>query len=96
MLQPWDTMSLRTSDLGSVRGRARAHWGSFKHPKRTTLYLLYTNLCTGEQTPIRKQKRFICSRFHRRACRWAMLGEFKPKGPKGMLGYAQGSSWEAK
>ena len=33
------------ADLGSVRGRARAHLGSLKHPNRATLYLLYTSLC---------------------------------------------------
>ena len=27
-----------------------------------------------------------CSPFYRRACRWAMLGELKPKGPKGRVG----------
>ena len=26
---------------------------------------------------------FLCSPFYGRACRWAMLGELKPKGPKG-------------
>ena len=26
---------------------------------------------------------FLCSPFYGRACRWAMLGESKPKGPKG-------------
>ena len=41
-------------------------------------YLLYTRLCTGELNAIRKQKCFICSPFYGRACRLAMLGEFKP------------------
>ena len=58
----------------------------FKYPNRTTLYLLYTSLCTGELNAIRKHKCCICSPFYGRACRWAMLGELKPKGPKGGLG----------
>ena len=77
MLQPRDTMSLRTADLSSVRARARAHWGSLKHPKRATLYLLYTSLCTGELNAIRKHKCFLCSPFYPRACRWAMLGSIQ-------------------
>ena len=48
-----------------------------------THYLLYTSLCTGELNAIRKHKCFLCSPFYGRACRWAMLGELKPKGPKG-------------
>ena len=52
-------------------------------PNRATLYLFYTSLCTGELNAIRKHKRFLCSPFYGRACRWAMLGELKPKGPKG-------------
>ena len=47
----------------------------------TEPHLLYTSLCTGELNAIRWQKCFICSPFHGRACRWAMLGELKPKGP---------------
>ena len=54
-------------------------WGS---TIRTTLYLLYTSLCTGELNVIRRHKCFSCSPFYERACRWAMLGESKPKGPK--------------
>jgi len=84
MLQPWDTMSLIKADLSSVRGRARAHLGSLKHPNRATLYLLYTSLCTEELNVIRKHKCFLSSPFYGRACRWAMLGELKPKGPKGV------------
>ena len=30
----------------------------------------------------RKQKCFRCSPFYGRACRWAVLGELKPKGPE--------------
>ena len=29
-------------------------WYSFTHPNRTTLYFLYTSLCTGELNAIRK------------------------------------------
>jgi len=57
------------------------HLGSLKHPNTTTLYPLYTSLCTGELDAIRKHKCFLCSPFYGRACRWAMLGELKPKGP---------------
>ena len=32
-----------------------------------------------------KQKCFICSTFHGRACRWAVLGGLNPEGPKGTL-----------
>ena len=63
-----------TADLGSGRERARAHLGSLKHPKRTSLYLLYTSLCSGELNAIRKC--FICSPFHGRACRWATSFRF--------------------
>jgi len=59
-------------------------WYTFTHPNRATLYLFYTSLCTGELNAIRKHKRFLCSPFYGRACRWAMLGELKPKGPKGL------------
>ena len=45
--------------------------------------MCYTSLCTGELNAIRKHNCFLCSPFHGRACRWAMLGELKPKGPKG-------------
>jgi len=45
--------------------------------------ILYTSLCTGELNAIRKHKCFLSSPFYGRACRWAMLGELKPKGPKG-------------
>ena len=38
---------------------------------------------TGELNAIPKQKCFICSPFHGRACRWDMLGELNPTGPKG-------------
>ena len=44
-----------------------------------------TSLCTGELNAIRKHKGFLCSPFYGRACRWAILGELKPKGPKGPL-----------
>jgi len=72
-------------DLGSVCVRARAHLGSLKHPRRATLHLLYTSLCTEELNASRKHKCFLCSPFYGRACRWAMLGDLKPKGPKGRI-----------
>ena len=40
------------------------------------------SLCTGVLNTIRKQKCFICSPFYGRACRWAMLGCIKARGPK--------------
>ena len=46
----------------------------------------------GELKAIRKKKCFLCSPFHGRACRWAMLGELKPKGPKGPKGRRTGVS----
>ena len=36
-------------------------WYVCTHPNRTTLYLLYTSLCTGELNAIRKHKCFLCS-----------------------------------
>ena len=83
MLQPWDTMSLSTADLGSVCVASGPVWVNTKHPNRATIYLLYTSLCTGELNAIRKHNCFLCSPFYGRACRWAMLGELKPEGPKG-------------
>ena len=41
------------------------------------------SLCTGGLNAIRKHEYFLCSPFYGRACRWVMLGELKPKGPKG-------------
>ena len=38
----------------------------------------------GELNAIRKQKCFLCSPFYGTACRWAILGESKPKGPDGV------------
>ena len=38
-------------------------WYTLTHPNRTTLYLLYTSLCTGELNAIRKHKCFLCSPF---------------------------------
>ena len=38
---------------------------------------------TRWQGALRKHKCFLCSPFYGRACRWAMLGELKSKGPKG-------------
>jgi len=58
-------------------GREASSKGYLKHPSRATLYLLYTNLCTGELNAIRKHKCFLRSPFYGRACRWAMLGSIK-------------------
>ena len=52
-------------------------------PTEPPFISLYTSLCTGELNAIRKHKCFLCSPFYGRACRRAMLGELKPKGPKG-------------
>ena len=40
-------------------------------------------LPSGDGIADRKQKCFLCGPFYGRACRRAMLGELKPKGPKG-------------
>ena len=77
-----DTMSLLKADLGLVCVTRVACLGLLKHPNRATLYNLYTSLCTGELNSIRKHKCFLCSPFYGRACRWAMLGELKPEGPR--------------
>ena len=82
MLQPWDTMSLRTADLGSVCVRARAP-GLTQTPQQSHPVHLYTSLCTGKVNAIRKHKCLLCSPFYGRAFRWAILGELRPKGPKG-------------
>ena len=41
-----------------------------------------------------KAKCFLCSPFYGRACRWAVLGELKSKGPKGITPYKCGV-WKA-
>ena len=64
MLQPWDTMSLRTADLGSVCVASEILLDELKHPNRATHYPLYTSLCTGELNAIRKHKCFLCSPFY--------------------------------
>ena len=82
ILQPWDTISLIQVDLGSIRGRARAHLCSLKHTKTATLYLLYTSLCTGVLNAIRKQNAFstvLSTEGPVAGLRWA---KFKPEGPK--------------
>ena len=69
MLQLWDTMSLRTADLGSVCVASAILWIDSKHPNRATHYPFYTSLCTAELNATRKQKCFLCSPFYGRACR---------------------------
>ena len=59
-------------------------WVDSKQPSSTTLYLLYVSLCTGELNAIPRHKCFRCSPLYGGACRWAMLGELKPNGPKGL------------
>ena len=52
MLQPRDTTSLKTVDLGSVRERARAHWSSLKHPNSAThCRFLKSRKCTKVPGP---------------------------------------------
>jgi hypothetical protein len=65
----------RTLNVCSVS--METSWYAFTHPNSTTLYLLFTSLCTGELNAIRKQKILICCPFHGRACRRAMVGAFK-------------------
>ena len=50
------------------------HTGTRPPPKKS--------LWTGELTAIQKHQCCLCSPFYGRACRWAMLGELKPKGPE--------------
>ena len=52
ILQLRDAMSLIKADLGSVCVASGPMWVNSKHPKRATLYLLYTSLCTGELNAI--------------------------------------------
>ena len=63
--------------------RMGTSWHIFTHPKRTTLYLLYTNLCTGELNAIRKENAFSAV-LSMEGCvvvlGWAKL---KPQAPKG-------------
>ena len=73
MLQPWETMSL-IKDLGSVRGRARAHLGSLKHPNRATHYPLYTSLCTGELNAILEAKMLSLQSFLRKGVSLGHVG----------------------
>ena len=49
-------------------------WGHFKDPKKTTLYPLFTSLCTGELNAIRKQKGFLCRSFLRNCVSLAYVG----------------------
>ena len=63
ILQLRDTMSLIKADLGSVCASA-GPFGSLTQPNRTTLYLLYTSLCTGELNAIRKHKCFLYCPFY--------------------------------
>ena len=64
MLQPWDTMSLKTVYLGSVCVESGPVLVNSKHPNRATHCPLYTSLCTGELNAIRKHKCFLCSPFY--------------------------------
>ena len=66
MFQPWDTMSLKTADLGSVCVASGPMWVNSKHPIRATHYpfYMYTSLCTGGLNAINKHKCFLCSPFY--------------------------------
>ena len=75
MLQPWDTMSLRTADLGSVCVASGPMWVDSKYPNRATHYPLYTSLCTGKLNAIRKHKCFLCSRFYVKGVSLGHVGE---------------------
>ena len=77
MLQPWDTMSLRTADLGSVCVASGPVWVYSKHPSRVTLYLLHTSLCTGELNAIRKHDCFLCSPFYVKGVSLGYVGRIK-------------------
>ena len=77
MLQPWDTMSLKTADLGSVCVANGNVWVNSKHPNRVALYLLYTSLCTGELNAIRKHDCFFCSPFYVKGVSLGYVGRNK-------------------
>ena len=66
-----------------------AYVGSSKNLKDLKDLNLYTSLCTGELNVIRMHKCVLCSPFYGRKCRWAILGELKPKGHKGPVGQRQ-------
>ena len=77
VLQPWDTMILRTADLGSVCVASGPVWVNSKHPNGVTLYLLYTSLCTEELDAIRKHKGFLCSPFYVKGVSLGYVGRIK-------------------
>ena len=60
------------SNTANIQLKQIAHRMAVSHPLS-----LYTSLCTGELNAIRMQRRFICSPFYGRVCRWAMLGEIE-------------------
>ena len=99
MLQPWDTMSLRTADLGSVCVASGPMWVNSKHLNRATLLSSLHELLHWRAKRDPKVKMLFLQSFLRKACRWAMLGELKPKGPKGSTflasqGRVVGLCWE--
>ena len=84
MLQLRDTMSLIKADLGSVCVRVRSYFGIAQTPQQSHPLSPLHEPLHGELNAIRKQKCFLCSPLYGRACRWAMVGEIKPKGPDGI------------
>ena len=77
-------MSLIKADLGLVRVSEHGSDVEYLHPPQQShpLSPLHEPL-HGQLNAIRKYKCFLCNPFYGRACRRAMLGELKPKGPKG-------------
>ena len=52
-------------------------WYAFTHPNRTTIYLLFTSLCTGELNVIRMHKCFLCSPFYVKGVSLGYVGRIK-------------------
>ena len=77
MLQPWDTMSLRTADLSLVCVASGPMWVNSKHPNRATLHLLYMSLCSGELNAIRKHNCFLCVPFYMKGVSLEYVGRIE-------------------
>ena len=82
MLEPWDTMSLRTADLGSMFVASGPVWVNSKHLNRATHYPFCTSLCTGELNATRKRKCFSAVMSTEGRVVGPSWEKSKPTGPK--------------